>query len=125
MTEEESELSPLKKIGAAGEEANKAISELGLGKTAVILSEGFCPLCKVHGVPRNVLDDGDDEVRPTTTATVNCAVCRIRWRTGVNPENGKDWIEHARGVDGLLLTMSLNPPPEERDEDDDFWWEDD
>lgn len=107
-----------------GERANKAIRDMGLTRASAMLSEGFCPLCRTRGSDQQVVDVDPDEER-NATATVNCTTCMTRWRTGLNEENGRDWIEHGRSWrDGILMTMTLNAPRDPVDEDEDYWDED-
>lgn len=99
-------------LSANSETASQTVGKLGLDRTGVILSEGYCPTCQVRSVQRSVLDyDPDEEdFRTGATAVVNCPQCLTLWRTGTNPENDLPWIEHSRASNHMMMTLTINPP---------------
>lgn len=103
----------------AGNEANEAVGEFGLVRTAAMLGEGFCPLCQKRGTKEPVFPDftPDEEERPSE-AVVNCATCMLLWRTGPNLENPTVpvWVEHTRSMNHMFMTMALNPPSDPPDD---------
>lgn len=102
-----------------------AVRDMGLEKTSVVLSEGFCPLCVKRSSDVPVIDPEDeiDDRRPGHSGEVNCHSCNTRWRTGMNGENGQPWVEISRPLKkmGATLSMALNPPPDPTEEDDGYW----
>jgi len=111
----------VKDLSAAAEQTSKAIAVLGLEKAATVMSEGFCPLCRARSSTTPVLgfDDADEPPRPTTTSTVNCPKCVIRFRSGMNHDNNRDWIEHSHAAEHMILTMTINAPGDEEEDEED------
>lgn len=112
----------LQYAGTRAQEINNAISDLGLDRVGVLLSEGFCPLCNGRSGEPPAHWDLEEEEREAS-AVVNCVRCDLQWRSGPNPDNGMDWIEYSQHLNDMRLTMILNAPRDPEDDEDDEEWQ--